>query len=129
MITNYYGMCLDVLGGSAANFTPVQVHSCNSTAAQKWTIVAADRTVRALGKCLDVEGGGTAQRTRIDLYTCNGTGAQRWFFEDQGRMYNPQSNQRLTDGATDPGVQAVIEICDPALQHGQQWTRIPATVG
>lgn len=71
------GYCLDVQGGSAVNGTPIQIYTCNGTAAQSWT-VGTDGTVRALGKCLDVSGSGTTNGTKIQLYTCNGTAAQQW---------------------------------------------------
>ena len=53
-ITGYGGLCLDVRGASAANFTAVQVYTCNGTNAQQWT-VASGSTLQALGKCLDVD--------------------------------------------------------------------------
>ena len=58
------GLCVDVRGANAANFTPVQVYTCNGTNAQSWTVVTAGSTLHALGKCLDIIGGGTADGTR-----------------------------------------------------------------
>ena len=39
-ITGYQGLCVDVRGAIFANFTPVQVYTCNGTNAQQWTVVA-----------------------------------------------------------------------------------------
>jgi chitinase len=44
-VTGYGGLCVDVRGASSANFTPVQVYTCNGTNAQQWT-VAAGNTLR-----------------------------------------------------------------------------------
>ncbi len=66
--------CVDVRAANTANGTPVQLYTCNGTAAQQWT-VGTDQTLRALGKCMDVTGAGTANGTKVQLYTCNGTGA------------------------------------------------------
>ena len=38
-VTGYNGLCLDVRGANPANFTPVQVYTCNGTSAQQWTVV------------------------------------------------------------------------------------------
>ena len=38
-ITGYEGLCVDVRGANTANFTPVQVYTCNGTNAQQWTVV------------------------------------------------------------------------------------------
>ncbi|WP_236653323.1 hypothetical protein [Streptacidiphilus melanogenes] len=36
-VTGYQGLCLDDRSASTANFNPVQVYTCNGTAAQQWT--------------------------------------------------------------------------------------------
>jgi hypothetical protein len=45
------GLCLDVRGGISRDGTPVQLYTCNHTAAQQVTYTAAD-TVQILGSCL-----------------------------------------------------------------------------
>lgn len=59
--------CLDILGGSAANGTPVQAYDkCHFdgsvTASQTWTEITVSSTIRSAvsGKCLDIVGGGKA---------------------------------------------------------------------
>jgi len=96
-VTGYNGLCLDVRGANSANFTPVQVYTCNGTNAQQWTVVQAGSTLHALGKCLDINGGGTADGTTVDLYDCNTTGAQVFIPQSNGSLYNPQSNKCLDD--------------------------------
>ena len=119
-ITGYEGLCVDVRGANSANFTPVQVYTCNGTNAQQWTVVEAGSTLQALGKCLDINGGGTANGTTVDLYTCNGTGAQVFEPQSNGELYNPQSGKCLDDtGYGGSGTQLQIWAC--ADSSNQQW--------
>ena len=120
-ITGYDGLCVDVRGASTADFTPVQVYTCNGTAAQQWTVVEAGSTLHALGKCMDINGGGTADGTTVDLYDCNDTAAQVFIPQSNGELYNPQSGKCLDDtGYGGSGTQ--LEIWDCAGTANQQWT-------
>jgi hypothetical protein len=120
-ITGYDGLCVDVRGASTADFTPVQVYTCNNTSAQQWTVVTAGSTLQALGKCMDINGGGTADGTTVDLYDCNSTAAQVFIPESNGELYNPQSNKCLDDtGYGGSGTQ--LQIWDCADTANQQWT-------
>ncbi|MFE0461636.1 ricin-type beta-trefoil lectin domain protein [Kitasatospora sp. NPDC058965] len=125
-VVGYGGLCLDDRSASSANFNPVQVYTCNGTAAQQWT-VGSDATLRVLGKCLDVNGGGTADGTAVDLYDCNGTGAQVWQPQANGALLNPQSGKCLDDTgwSTTPGTQVQIWSCSGTAN--QQWTLPTAT--
>jgi hypothetical protein len=120
-ITGYQGLCADVRGASSANFTPVQVYTCNGTNAQQWTVVQAGSTLQALGKCMDINGGGTANGTTVDLYDCNNTGAQVFIPQSNGELYNPQSGKCLDDtGYGGSGTQLQIWAC--ADTANQQWS-------
>ena len=119
-ITGYQGLCLDDSNASTADYNPIQVYTCNSTAAQQWT-VASNGTLQVLGKCLDVNGGDTANGTVVDLYDCNGTGAQTWVPQPNGALANPQSGKCLEDnGSGGSGTQAIIYDCNG--EANQQWT-------
>jgi hypothetical protein len=115
------GLCVDVRGANSADFTPVQVYTCNGTSAQQWTVVQAGSTLHALGKCLDINGGGTADGTTVDLYTCNNTAAQVFIPQSNGSLYNPQSNKCLddTNWSTTPGTQ--LQIWDCTGNANQDW--------
>jgi hypothetical protein len=109
-ITGMDGLCVDVQGASTADFTPVQIFTCNGSSAQQWT-AGSDGTLQALGKCLGVHHGGTANGTTVDLYHCNNT------------LLNPQSGKCLddTNWSAAPGTQLQIWSCtDAANQH---WHR------
>jgi hypothetical protein len=120
-VTGYDGLCVDVRGANTANFTPVQVYTCNGTDAQQWTVVEAGSTLHALGKCLDIDGGGTADGTTVDLYDCNDTAAQVFIPQSDGALYNPQSNKCLddTNWSTTPGTQ--LQIWDCTGNANQRW--------
>lgn len=115
------GKCLDVDNSQTADGTKVHLWTCNSTAAQRWT-VAADSTVKALGKCLDVSGGGSADGTRIQLWTCNGTGAQKWEPQANGTVRNPQSGKCLdaSGGVWNDGTAVHLWTCHTG--PNQKWT-------
>jgi lysophospholipase L1-like esterase len=117
------GKCLDVSGGNTANGTPVQIWTCNHSAAQTWTPYS-DGSLRALGKCLDAVSGGTSNGTLTDLYDCNGTGAQVWQSYNGGYR-NMVSGRCLDDpnsSATD-GTRLVIWDCNGGAN--QKWTPHP----
>ncbi|HEU5416820.1 MAG TPA: ricin-type beta-trefoil lectin domain protein, partial [Streptosporangiaceae bacterium] len=120
-ITGYGGLCVDDRSASTANFNPVQVYTCNGTAAQQWTVVTAGSTLHALGKCMDIKGGGTADGTTVDLYDCNNTAAQVFIPESNGSLYNPQSGKCLddTNWSTTPGTQ--LQIWDCTGNANQKW--------
>ena len=120
-ITGYGGLCIDDRSASTANFNPVQVYTCNGTAAQQWTVVQAGSTLQVLGKCMDINGGGTADGTTVDLYDCNGTAAQVFIPQSNGSLYNPQSGKCLDDTgwSTTPGTQ--LQIWDCTGNANQQW--------
>ncbi|GGP93913.1 ricin-type beta-trefoil lectin domain protein [Streptomyces roseolilacinus] len=121
-LTGLAGKCLDVAGGATADGTPVQLHTCNGTAAQHWTF-AADGSVRALGKCLDVTGGSTADGAPAQLYACNGTGAQRWAYDAATRdLVNPAADKCLDvrDRSPADGTRTQIWTCTGG--DNQKWT-------
>jgi glucosylceramidase len=124
--TGLAGKCLDVAGAGTADGTAVQLHTCNGTAAQRWTR-ASDGTLRALGKCLDVSGGATADGTAVQLYTCNGTAAQRWTYDSATHdVVNTGADKCLDvrDNSSADGTRTQIWTC--AGTPNQKWTLVPS---
>jgi chitinase len=120
-ITGYAGLCVDDQSASTANYNPIQVYTCNGTAAQQWTVVPSGNTLHVLGKCMDVYAAGTANGTKVDLYDCNGTGAQVWVPQANGSLLNPNSGKCLddTNWSTTPGTQ--LQIWDCSGNANQHW--------
>lgn len=113
-------LCLDVLGGSSADFTPVQIHVCNLTAAQRWTVVPLPGQVRIFDKCLDIEGGSKQIGAKVDLYHCNGTDAQKWVYQPGNTLFNPASQMCLDDpGRSTTDTQVQIWVCNGT--QSQNW--------
>ncbi|MGA5526029.1 lectin [Streptomyces pseudogriseolus] len=115
------GKCLDVDNAGTADGTGVQIYTCNSSAAQRWT-VADDGTLRALGKCLDVSGGGSADGTRIQLWTCNGTGAQKWAAQSHGTVRNPQSGKCMDASGGTWEDRTPVHLWTCHTGPNQKWT-------
>jgi hypothetical protein len=114
------GKCLDVDNANTADGTKVQVWTCNSTAAQEWSVLGTG-AVRALGKCLDIDNSGTADGTKVQLYTCNGTAAQVWQQQTNGSLRNPQSGKCLdvNGGSSADGTAVHLWTC--GSQQSQKW--------
>ncbi|WP_435280179.1 lectin [Streptomyces albogriseolus] len=115
------GTCLDVDDAGTADGTRVQIYTCNSSAAQRWT-VPGDGTLRALGKCLDVSGGGSLDGTRIQLWTCNGTGAQVWAARSDGTVRNPQSGKCLDASGGTWEDRTPVHLWTCHTGPNQKWT-------
>jgi hypothetical protein len=116
------GKCLNNSNGSTADGNPIQIFTCNGSAAQLWQ-VPGDGTLRIAGKCMDVTSSGTANGTRIQLFGCNGTGAQQWSHNATTRaLVNPQSGRCLDDpgSSTVDGTQLQLFDCNGTA--AQQWT-------
>ncbi|MFF4981268.1 PQQ-dependent sugar dehydrogenase [Streptomyces sp. NPDC001046] len=115
------GKCLDVDNAQSTDGTKVQLWTCNTSSAQKWTL-PGDGTLRALGKCLDISGAATADGTRIQLWTCNSTGAQTWTPHTDGTLRNPQSGKCLdaSGGTWNDGTPVHLWTCHTG--PNQKWT-------
>ncbi|MGP3982419.1 ricin-type beta-trefoil lectin domain protein [Streptomyces sp. KR80] len=113
------GKCLNNSGGSDADGNPVQIHDCNGSAGQLWT-VNSDGTVQILGKCLDVYGGSTSNGAQGQLYTCHGGSNQKWQYSG-GTLVNPQSGRCLdVPGANSTnGTRVVLWDCNGGAN--QRW--------
>ncbi len=120
-ITGIGGMCADITNGNSADGTPLQLWTCNGTAAQSWT-VPGDGTLRADGKCMDVRGGATAPGTVVQLYSCNGTPAQSWVPQSDGTLRNTKSNLCLdaAGGSSAAGTPLIVWTC--TATPNQRWT-------
>ncbi|MDT4987428.1 MAG: hypothetical protein QOI74_1522, partial [Micromonosporaceae bacterium] len=114
------GKCVDVAGANPANGTPVQLWTCNGTAAQTWS-VGGDGTVRALGKCLDVTAAATANGAPVQLFDCNGTNAQRWTATG-GQLVNTGSNRCLDATGASSADGTRLQIWDCGGGTNQRWT-------
>ncbi len=73
------GKCLDAPGSSNADGTPVQIFTCNRTAAQRVTVTDLDQ-LQLLGKCLAIRGDGASNGAAVVLEPCADRSSQIWEF-------------------------------------------------
>jgi hypothetical protein len=120
-------LCIDDKSNGTTKGNPIQVYTCNGSAAQQWTIQPdnADdfnNTVAINGMCMSVSGGLTANSTPVVLSTClPGDVSQQWHLDSLGQLWNPHANKCLADPAssTTPGIQLIIYTCDDGSE--QNW--------
>ncbi|UQU65823.1 ricin-type beta-trefoil lectin domain protein [Couchioplanes caeruleus] len=120
------GLCLDVRGGVAADGQPMQVYTCNHSAAQQVSH-ADDNTVRVLSRCLTA--GGTANRALVTIAGCSGAASQSWTRQADGTLLNPASGRCLDvpDSNRTPGA-VQLQIYDCVRTDGQLWRLPPGKV-
>jgi ricin-type beta-trefoil lectin protein len=111
--------CVDDLGDSAKDDTPVVLWDCNGSPEQQWT-VETDGTIQTNGRCLDVYRQYKTNRTMVELYACNGGSNQQWQVVN-GTLVNPVSAKCLDDPnwSTANGTQLQIYTCNGG--RNQQW--------
>ncbi|MGX1909666.1 ricin-type beta-trefoil lectin domain protein [Streptomyces phaeochromogenes] len=120
--------CMDVLGDTDADGTPVQLMNCDAGAAQRW-VMKTDGTVRsglASGRCLDVKSSGLSDGTPVQLYGCNGSAAQQWVADAQGQLRNPNSGKCLHIAKAGVEEGSRLEIYECVTSPAQVWA-LPVT--
>jgi glucosylceramidase len=120
-VTGLAGKCVDVAGAGTANGTPVQLHTCNGTAAQQWTR-GADGTLRALGKCLDIAGPSTTDGTPTHLWDCHGGASQQWTHTAGGALTNAYAGTCLDVTGNNPADATRLQIWTCTGGANQKWT-------
>jgi len=112
------GKCLDIANAAKTNGTPVQLTTCNKSAAQNWQLYdgAVDGYVLRnpnSDKCLDVAGSNPANGTKIQIYTCNSSPAQQWTFDIRagGELRNVVTDRCLDLANFTNGTDARLWAC------------------
>jgi hypothetical protein len=120
------GLCLDVRGGIAADGQPVQLYTCNHSAAQQ-AGYSSDGTVRLLGRCLTAAG--TGNGSPVTISTCAGTGGQSWARQSNGALTNIASGRCLDvpNGNTTPGA-VQLQLYDCNGSAAQSWRPPPGPI-
>ncbi|MFG3497029.1 ricin-type beta-trefoil lectin domain protein [Streptomyces sp. NPDC047928] len=122
IVGDHSGKCVDVKGANTKDGTPIQLYSCNGTAAQSWKL-EADGTLRALGKCLDVQYAKTENGSLLGLNTCHGAGNQLWEKLPGGLLRSVHSGRCLDALGWGTGNGTRLGIWDCTPHHtNQQWT-------
>jgi hypothetical protein len=119
------GSCLDVRGGTGNDGQPVQLYTCNYSAAQQVSY-GSDGTVRVLGKCLTPAG--TANNAPVAIQACNSTADQAWIRRSDGSVRH-SSGRCLDVPDANPAPGAVqLQLYDCNSSAAQQWRLPPGPV-
>ncbi|MEV5505439.1 RICIN domain-containing protein [Streptomyces orinoci] len=123
-LVGYGDKCVDVRHGRAKLANAVQIHDCNGTAAQWWTL-GVDHSVRALGMCLNVVWGRSENGTKVEIYDCVGSPGEQWIPQDDGSLKNVLTGKCLDDlgFSTDNDTQLGIWDCNGL--PNQKWVLTP----
>ncbi|MFF4491056.1 polymorphic toxin type 27 domain-containing protein [Streptomyces sp. NPDC001544] len=111
------GKCLDVQGSGKANGTPVQLNTCNGSAAQRWELYYESgyqlRNINA-HKCLGMPSGATADGTKIQIQDCDGSKARQWKFDvrSAGPLVNAATSKCVHLPTFDNSKDAVLSTCN-----------------
>ncbi|WP_189145389.1 ricin-type beta-trefoil lectin domain protein [Streptomyces lacrimifluminis] len=118
-ITGLGGFCLDVRNAATADGTVIQISTCNSGDAQKWTLGLGGQ-LKALGKCATAVG--TADSGAVQLSTCNSSDAQKWTLGANGSLKNTASARCLDIPGSSPASGTALQIATCANSTDQRWT-------
>jgi hypothetical protein len=118
------GNCLDVLGGSSTDGTPVQASPCTDAPQQRWTIGTSSQIQGIADKCLTIAADGTS----VQISTCVGSPQQKWTAMSSGQIHGIDDTC-LSLGDDRVAVQAstCTGVSDPSgrfwVAPSQQWVQ------
>jgi GH25 family lysozyme M1 (1,4-beta-N-acetylmuramidase) len=116
--------CVDDPSSKTANWTPIDLVTCNGKSNQAWTAVQ-DGTIRVLGHCLTASGAG------VYLYACNNTIAEQWRAGSFGSLVSARYGTCLNgpSGGVADGTKVTLATCqNTASQVNQHWSRPVAPI-
>jgi hypothetical protein len=118
--------CVDDLGNSIKNDTPIVISDCNGSPEQTWT-VESDGTLQVNGKCMDIYRDQKVNKAKVELWTCTGGANQQWMATG-GTLVNPISGKCLDDPRFNPtnGTQLEIYTCNGGRNQLWQLPAAPA---
>jgi hypothetical protein len=127
-VSNVSGKCLDDSYDGKANYTKVQLYTCNKSSAQQWTVNTNGTIENANGACLDLSGAATVNNTKIAMYACNTNEAQQWKVMNN-TLINPHSSKCIDDpySAVTNNTQLILYTCKGT--SNQIWTPTEISTG
>ncbi len=117
------GMCLDVSNGDSSDGTPIQLWSCNSTAAQKWYYHPIKGTlISGLddNKCLDITGGDASDHSQLVIQQCSDSSASQQF-DKEGKVYRSRLAPGQVIDAAGEGQGAPVIMYSYHGGDNQKW--------
>ncbi len=113
--------CLDVPGASRANNTPVQLYSCNNTAAQLF-IPMDNGQIRVYGDMCLTSLHPHARGARIGIYACDEGPMQKWQINGQGVIRSAATGFCLDVANNNPFDGAHVVLWDCHQGPNQRWS-------
>ncbi len=116
-IKGYDSMCLDDAGAWESLNNPVDLYTCNSTAAQKWSFSSGE--LHVYGLCL-ADSGGSGSPTYIT--NCRGSSIETWTHPTNGEYVLKSNGLCLTDPGSSKTAGTVQEIVTCTDTANQKWS-------
>ncbi len=116
-VKGYNSMCLDDAGAWETAGNPVDLYTCNSTAAQKWSYSSSE--LHVFGLCLS-DTGGTG--SKVSITSCKGASTETWTHPGNGEYVLKSNGLCLTDPGSSKtaGTVQVIQACKATAN--QKWS-------
>ena len=116
-IKGFNSMCLDDAGAWETVGNPVDLYTCNGTAAQKWSYSSSE--LHVFGLCLSDTGG---SGSKVSITKCTGAATESWTHPSNGEYVLKSNGLCLTDpgSSTTAGTVQVIRACKATAN--QKWS-------
>ena len=116
-IKGFNSMCLDDAGAWETVGNPVDLYTCNGTAAQKWSYSSSE--LHVFGLCLSDTGG---SGSKVSITKCTGAATETWTHPSNGEYVLKSNGLCLTDpgSSTTAGTVQVIRACKATAN--QKWS-------
>lgn len=110
------GRCIEVVGGSTTNGTPVQAATCVDGSPQRWTVTNSGLITGIAGKCLQVGSDGVSAQ----IWDCLSSAAQKWTVSSNGQIRGFEGSC-LTLPSSGP-----LQVLPCAVDQSQPRYMVPA---
>ncbi|HUX74959.1 MAG TPA: ricin-type beta-trefoil lectin domain protein [Steroidobacteraceae bacterium] len=116
-IKGFNSMCLDDAGAWETVGNPVDLYTCNGTAAQKWSYSSSE--LHVFGLCLSDTGG---SGSKVSITNCKGAATETWTHPSNGEYVLKSNGLCLTDPGSSKtaGTVQVIRACRATAN--QKWS-------
>ncbi|WP_229068616.1 beta-1,3-glucanase family protein [Actinoplanes sp. DH11] len=122
ILSNWNNKCVDVSNANFSDGVPLQVWTCNNTAAQAWTFTGNTISTQN-NKCMDVAWGSRDNGAVVQIATCSGNAAQQFVLNPAGDLVNPQAGKCVDIAAWNPDDGARLHLWDCVGGQNQKWRR------
>ena len=116
-IKGFNSMCLDDAGAWETVGNPVDLYTCNGTAAQKWSYSSSE--LHVFGLCLSDTGG---SGSKVSITNCKGAATQTWTHPSNGEYVLKSNGLCLTDPGSSKTAGTVQQLAACKDTANQKWS-------